>query len=254
MQGLIDEVARLVPYDGPNPMTIHDLHASDKNNEVQTWDLDAGNRLARIAGRVKADKYGDKITTLMGSLADVPTKQTVVEFKIEFLNEPRLEISSGLLVPVRPYHSFSEATPYSSATATSGTCTAGTTVAPSAPTNCPVVQQSSTIAFVPNVSFNILLGHEFVLPDRQRGAWMWTIAVGYNSATTSAAFGTGLSFSYRSMVFSFVPIVDQEQHLTGGYQVNQSAGTGTTPTTTYSWKVNPSIGISLRVPLGGGSN
>ncbi len=82
---------------------------------------------------------------------------------------------------------------------------------------------------------------------------MWTIVAGYNTATTSAALGTGLSFSYRSMVFSLVPIVDQEQHLTGGYQVNQSAGTATTPTTTNSWKVNPSIGISLRVPLSGGS-
>ena len=82
---------------------------------------------------------------------------------------------------------------------------------------------------------------------------MWTIAAGYNSATTSAALGTVLSFSYRSMVFSFVPIVDQEQQFTGGYQVNQSAGTATSPTTTNSWKVNPSIGVSLRIPLGGGA-
>jgi hypothetical protein len=249
MQALITEVAALVQFDGPNPMTISDQHAGSKDNEVQTWDLNAGNRLAGVAGQVKADKYGGQITRLMGSLADAPTKQTVVEFKIQFLNEPRLEISSGLLVPLRPYHSFSEATPYSSATATSGSCTAGTTT-PSAPTNCPIVQQTSTIAIVPEVSFNILLGHELAL-GKQRAAWMWTIAAGYNSATASAAFGTGLSFSYRSMVFSLVPIVDQEQHLTGGYQVNQSAGTATTPTTTNSWKVNPSLGISLRVPLGG---
>ncbi len=252
MKGLIDEVAALVPYGEPNPMTINDLHPDDKNNEVQTWDLNAGNRLARIAGRVKADKYGDKITTLMGSLADVPTKQPVVEFKVEFLNEPRVEISSGLLVPFRPYHSFSEATPYSSATSSMGSCSAGTTNAPSAPTNCPIVQQSLTIAVVPEVSFNIRLGHELVL-GRQRGAWMWTFAVGYNSATTDATFGTGLSFAYRSIVFSLLPLADRDQHLTGGYQLSQPAGTATAPTTAYSWRVNPSFGISLRVPLGGGT-
>jgi hypothetical protein len=259
MQGLLDAVTALKSDNEPNEFYISDVHFLDtdtkkeKVNEIQTWDLDTANKLARIAGQMKIDIYGDPLANVMGSLADAPTKQTFVEFQIEFLNEPRLEISSGLLVPIRPYHSYSEATPYSSATASTGSCTAGTTNAPSAPTNCPIVQQSSTIAVVPNVSFNILLGHELVLPDRQRGAWMWTITVGYNSATTSAAFGTGLSFSYRSMVFSFVPIVDQEQHLTGGFMVNQSAGTATTPTTTSSWKVNPAIGISLRIPLGGGT-
>jgi hypothetical protein len=261
MQGVLEAVRAIKSDNEPSEfkITISDVHAKDdegrreKNYEIQTWDVNVGNKLTGVAGQVKADKYGDNLTRLMVSLADAPARQTVVEFKIEFLNEPRVEVSTGLLVPFRPYHSFSEATPYSSATSSAGGCTAGTTTTPSAPTNCPVVQQSSTIAFVPNVSFNILLGHEFVLPDSQRGAWMWTIAAGYNSATTSAAFGTGLSFSYRSMIFSFVPIVDQEQHLTGGFQVNQSAGTATMPTTTYSWKVNPSIGISLRVPLGGGT-
>lgn len=260
MQGLLVAVRALKSDSEPSEFTkiITDQDAIDpdgkkeKNYEVQTWDLNAGNRLAGIAGEVKADKSGDEISRLIGSLADAPTKQTVVEFKIEFLNESRMEISSGLLVPFRPYHSFSEATPYSSATSTTGSCTAGTTTAPSAPANCPIVQQSLTAAIVPAVSFNILLGHGLVL-GKQRGAWMWTVAAGYNSATTSAAFGTGLSFAYRSMVFSIVTLADRDQHLTGGYQVNQPAGTATAPTTENSWRVNPSFGISLRVPLGGGS-
>lgn len=248
MQGLMDAVNKLMPVQPTGDFEISELMPGDENYEVQTWDLDAGNKLVKIAASVKADKYGDKIGAAMGSLADSPTKQAVVEFKIEFLKSQRLEISSGVLVPFRPYHSYSEATTYASATATSGTCTAGT----SPLVNCPIVQQSSTIAFVPNVSFNILF-HEFVVSDKQRGAWMGTIVAGYNSATTSAAFGAGLSFSYRSMVFNIVPVVDQEQHLTGGFQANQSAGTATTPTTAYAWKVNPAIGISLRIPLGGSS-
>jgi len=246
MQGLMDAVNKLTPVQRTGDFEISELMPGDENYEVQTWDLDAGNKLVKIAASVKADKYGDKIGAAMGSLADTPTKQAVVEFKIEFLKPQRLEISSGVLVPFRPYHSYSEASQYSTAMATSGTCAAGTTTA----ANCPIVLQTSTLAFVPDVSFNILF-HEFVVSDKQRGAWMGTIVAGYNSATTSAAFGAGLSFSYRSMVFNIVPVVDQEQHLTGGYQANQSAGTATTPTTAYAWKVNPAIGISLRIPLGG---
>jgi hypothetical protein len=236
-------VAALTSNDEPTSFTIRDLNVQDKNNVVQTWDLDASNKLARFAVLVKADKYGDKISTLMGSLADPPAKQTVVEFKIEFMAESYFEISAGILVPFRQYHSFSVASPYSVATG-SGTCTSAT------PASCPVVQQSLTTAIIPDISFNILLGHEFVV-GRQRGAWMFTIAPGYNPATTTAAFGIGPSFAYRSLVFSPLAVIDRDVKLTGGYQVNQSAGIATAPTTTNVWRVSPSFGISLRVPLGG---
>jgi hypothetical protein len=222
--------------------TISDLAANDKNHIVQTWDLDSSNKLGRIAGLVKAEKYGDKISTLMGSLTDAPTNQTVVEVKIEFIAKSHLEISAGILIPFRQYHSFSVASPYSVATG-SGSC-ASTTLA-----SCPVVQQSLTIAVIPDVSFNFLLGHEFVV-GHQRAAWMLTIAPGYNATTTAAAFGIGPSFAYRSLVFSPLAVIDRDVKLTGGYQVNQSAGTATAPTTTNVWRVSPSFGISLRIPLG----
>lgn len=225
--------------------TISDLAANDKNHIVQTWDLDSSNKLGRIAGLVKAEKYGDKISTLMGSLTDAPTKQTVVEFKIEFIAKSHLEISAGILIPFRQYHSFSVAAPYSVATG-SGTCTS-TTLA-----SCPVVQQNLTIAVIPDVSFNFVLGHEFVV-GHQRAAWMLTIAPGYNATTTTAAFGIGPSFAYRSLVFSPLAVIDRDVELTGGYQVNQSAGTATAPTTTNVWRVSPSFGISLRIPLGSSS-
>lgn len=225
--------------------TISDLNANDKNHITQTWDLDSTNKLGRIAGLVKAEKYGDKISTLMGTLTDAPTKQTVVEFKIQFVAESRFEISAGILVPFRQYHSFSLSTPYSVATG-SGTCSSSSLV------SCPVVQQSLTTAIIPDVSFNFLLGHEFVL-GHQRAAWMFTLAPGYNASTTTAAFGIGPSFAYRSLVFSPLAVIDRDVKLTGGYQVNQPAGTASAPTTTNIWRVSPSFGISLRVPLGGGS-
>lgn len=225
--------------------TISDLDDTDKNHITQTWDLDSTNKLGRIAGLVKAEKYGDKIAALMGSLTDAPTKQTVVEFKIQFVAESHLEISAGILIPFRQYHSFSVASPYSVATG-SGTCTSTTL------TSCPVVQQNLTTAIIPDVSFNFLLGHGFVL-HHQRAAWMFTIAPGYNPSTTTAAFGVGPSFAYRSLVFSPLVVIDRDVKLTGGYQVNQPVGTASAPTTTNVWRVSPSFGISLRVPLGGGS-
>jgi hypothetical protein len=252
MLDLTSRVATLTSTGEPTSFTISDLNVQDKNNVVQTWDLDANNKLARIAGLVKADKYGDKVSTLMGSLADAPAKQAVVEFKIEFIAESYFEISAGILVPFRQYHTFSIASPYSSATASVG-CMAGTATAPSTPTNCPIVQQTLTTAIIPDVSFNILLGHEFVV-GHQRGAWMFTIAPGYNTATTTAAFGIGPSFAYRSLVFSPLAIIDRDVKLTGGYHVNQSAGTATAPTTANVWRVSPAFGISLRVPLGGSSH
>lgn len=238
-------VAALTSDGDSTSFTISDLAANDKNHIVQTWDLDSSNKLGRIAGLVKAEKYGDKISTLMGSLTDAPTKQTVVEFQIEFIAESRLEISAGILVPFRQYHSFSVVSPHSVATG-SGTCSS-TTLA-----SCPVVQQSLTTAIIPDVSFNILLGHGFVV-HHQRAAWMFTIAAGYNPSTTTAAFGIGPSFAYRSLVFSPLAVIDRDVKLTGGYQVDQSAGTASAPTTTNVWRVSPSFGISLRVPLGGGS-
>jgi len=256
MQGVLDTVNAL-PNTETDKFTISDLRAFDgsgrreKNNELDTWDLNADNELAKIATLVKADSYGDPILTMLGTLSDSPTRQTVVEFKVDFVNPTRIEISSGLLFPVRQYHSFSVATPYSSATATIG-CTAGTSTAPLAPTNCPIVQQTLTLAVVPDVSFNIPF-HEMVI-GQQRAAWMFTIAPGYNSATTTATIGAGVSFAYKSLVFSVLPLADRDVKLTGGYQVNQSAGTATSPTTSNVWRVNPSFGISLRVPLGGGSN
>lgn len=217
MSDLNDSVAALTSEGDSASFTISDLNANDKNHITQTWDLDSSNKLGRIAGLVKAEKYGDKIAALMGSLTDAPIKQTVVEFKIQFVAESHLEISAGILIPFRQYHSFSVASPYSVATG-SGTCTSTTL------TSCPVVQQNLTTAIIPDVSFNILLGHGFVL-HHQRAAWMFTIAPGYNPSTTTAAFGVGPSFAYRSLVFSPLAVIDRDVKLTGGYQVNQPVGT-----------------------------
>ena len=233
----------LVP--GPNSFVISDLQSNDQNNIVQTWDLNAANSLATVAGKVKQDKYPDKITAALSGLTDVPAKQVVAEFKIQFMNAPRFEISSGLLVPIKPYHAYSVGLSLASATTPPG-------ATPSCPPNdCAVVQQTLTNAVVPEVSVNFPL-MEFT-PHKQRLAIMASVAAGYNTATTSAAFGFGPSVAWRSLVISPLAVASRDQELTGGYVLGQSAGTATTPMTTNVWTFNPSIGISLRIPLGGAS-
>lgn len=231
---------------GPLSFPIPDPQPTDKNNFLETWDLNASNKLIKIAGLIKADKYLDKTAAAVSTLTDVPTKSAVVEFKIQFMNAPRFEISGGVLVPFKPYHTFTVGITQGNATTPPGT----TPNCP--PNNCPVVERTLTNAIVPDVSVNFLLGRELVA-QKQRLAFMATIAAGYNTATTSAAFGFGPSIAWRSIVFSPLIAVSRDQQLTGGYVLGQSAGTATTPMTTNVWTFNPSIGVSLRVPLGGGS-
>jgi len=246
MTALKEAVDTLDVEAGPLLFTIADNQPKDQNNIVQTWDLNAANKLAKTAGLIKADKYLDETSAAVSTLTDVPVKVAVAEFKIQFMNAPRFEISGGLLVPIKPYHTYSVGLTQASATAPPGTT-------PNCPPNdCPVVQQTLTNAVMPDVSVNFLLGPEHVV-HQQRLALMWSVAAGYNTANTSAAFGFGLSVAWRSIVISPLAVVSRDQQLAGGYILGQSAGSATTPMTTNAWKFNPSIGVSLRIPLGGGS-
>jgi hypothetical protein len=206
-------------------------------------DLNAANRMAADAARVKADKVLDTVSDEVSTLTDKPATSAVIEFKIQFTNAPHFEISSGLLMPIKPYHTFTTGMTLASATAVPG-------ATPNCPPNdCAVVQQSLTNAVVPDVSVNILPWREGIV-HQQRLAFMISIAAGYNTANTSAAFGFGPSIAWRSLVISPLAVLSRDEELAGGFVLGQSAGTATAPLTTNVWKFNPSVGISLRIPLG----
>jgi len=95
---------------------------------------------------------------------------------------------SGLIVPFKPYHTYIVGLSQASATAPTGPT-------PNCPPNdCPVVEQTLTNAIVPDVSVNSLIGRELVA-QKQRLGMMASVAAGYNTANTSAAFGVGPSIA-----------------------------------------------------------
>lgn len=213
---------------------ITDLQSTDKNNQVEVFSINDINKLAPAAKRVAADKYIDDDAALLGSLADVPVKQSVLIITAQYQSSPRFEISSGVLVPFTPYHSY--------------------TAAQTESASAPVVQETKTYTVVPVASFNILLGRELVA-KRQRVAFFLTGAVGYTPATSSVAFAVGPSFSWRSIVLSPLADIGRDAQLAGGFVVGQPLGASTTPATapltSNVWAVKPAIGLSVRIPLGG---
>ena len=237
LQALIEEVKKIEPTDPNMPMvvSIDDLHKGDRNYQVEVWSLDYTNRFTGVAKRVAGDTYVKPNPALLAGLADPPAKQSVVTVTAQFEALSRLEISTGVLVPVTPYHSYTAAQSYSA--------------------SAPVVQENKIYTVVPDASFNILL-HELIA-DRQRVAFFLTGAIGYTPATSSVAFGVGPSFSWRSVVISPLADIGRDSQLTGGYTVGGSLGSGTTPAaapqTKNFWDVKFAPGLSVRIPIGGAS-
>lgn len=238
-------VNAIVPPDKTQSFTITEKDAKDNNNVIPVWDLNASNKLSEVAAEVKADKFPDPLAQQFNTLTDAPPKQMVVEFTIQFMNAPWFQISSGIVVPIKPYHSYSVQMPLSAATG-SGTC-------PADPTACGVVAYTPTTNFVPAAMANIPVRHEYVRPGL-RFALLATGVVGYSTASTSAVLGGGPSISFGSFVLNAPIVWDRTQKLTGGYTVGGSAGTASAPTIKNVWAWSPSLGISIRVPLGGSSH
>jgi peptidoglycan/LPS O-acetylase OafA/YrhL len=168
--------------------------------------------------------------------SDSSTKQALATLTVQFQSNPRFEVSTGLMVPLTPYHSFSAA-----AVATNGTVTGN------------VVQVTRTYTVVPMVSTNILV-KDFIAMH-QRAAWFGSVDVGYNPATSSVEFGVGPSFSWKSLVLSGLADIGRDTQLAGGFTVGQAlpANNPPKPLTTTVWSVKPAIGLSIRIPLGGAS-
>ena len=227
---------RLIPSKGfglKGPTEIHEFPSNDKSYQSQVWVLNYTNKLVPVAKTVSAQNFTPD-SGVFGGLADTPTKQTVATLTIQFQSSPRLEVSSGLMVPITPYHSYSAA-----AVATNGTVTGN------------VVQETTTYTVVPMVSVNVLL-KEFI-PRRQRAALFGSAAVGYNPVTSSVEFGPGMSFSWHSVVLTASADIGRDTHLAGGFTVGQTlpASNPSKPLTTTAWGVKPALALSIRIPLGG---
>jgi hypothetical protein len=215
--------------------TIGEFPSKDKNYQNQVWVLNYANTLAptakSVSGQAPSPGGGQP-----SSQSDSSTKQALATLTVQFQSNPRFEVSTGLMVPLTPYHSFSAA-----AVATNGTVTGN------------VVQVTRTYTVVPMVSTNILV-KDFIAMH-QRAAWFGSVDVGYNPATSSVEFGVGPSFSWRSLVLSGLADIGRDTQLAGGFTVGQAlpANNPPKPLTTTVWSVKPAIGLSIRIPLGGAS-
>jgi hypothetical protein len=215
---------------------IQDLTPSDKNYETQTWVVNYTNKLMPTAKRVAADTLKKENVALLSGLADASPKMPIVTITVQFQSPSRFEVSTGLMVPLTPYHSYGKAS-----VAKNGVVTDN------------VVQETKTYTVVPSVFINYLLTEW--IPNKQRSALFATGGVGYNPTSSSVEFGAGLTYSYRSIAVSFVADIGRDTKLGGGFTVGQSLGTGNAanPNTSTYWNVKPAVAISVRIPLGGNS-
>lgn len=212
--------------------TIIDLSPSDKNITAETWSLDYVNNLQSAIKSATATTPSDASSVLTAA----PSITAIASVNVTYQRPPRLEIATGVMAPFRSYHS------YSAAEAASGGTVTGT-----------VVQESNTYTVIPMAMTNIVLGQGLV--KSQPLAGFFSIGVGYNPATSSIEFGAGPSISYRSIIVSPLADIGQDTHLVDGFKVGQSLpSTNTKPLTTNYWFGRPAIGLSVRIPLGGGQS
>ena len=208
--------------------------AKGNNDELATWTANYANVLAPIAKRLGADNYTP--ASYLSSLgADAPVKTALVSITVQYQDPQRVEVSTGVMVPLRPYHSYAAA-----AVAANGVPTGN------------VVQETLTYTVIPTAQVNVLC-REWA--RSQRIAFCGTGAVGYNPATSAVEFGVGATFAWHSIEISGLADIGRDMQLAGGFTTGEplAATNPAKPLTTTVWAVKPAIALSVRLPIGGPS-
>jgi hypothetical protein len=183
----------------------------------------------------------------------VPTatqKQAVVTITALYA-DPRFEVSAGAFVSSLPNRSFSN---YTNVNIVSGIPT---------PFNIKIIESTSRPELLPFAAGNWRFGREYLMPGQRRGAFYGTAAVALNPYNSLPEFGGGVSFSWRSFMFSPLYHLGHSVQLTQGETVGEvwcvygNASTATPPgcsppppapsTKTY-WTGAFAFGIGIRVP------
>jgi hypothetical protein len=233
LQTLINSIGK--PPASSTTFPIPDLLRKDKNDEQEVFTLNAVNYLTdpvKISiASAATDPYSQ---TLADSIvATAATKTAVMTATVQYVTQPEMEVTAGVLVPFLPYKSFAA-------------------VAQSAGSATLITQETHTYTIVPSVNLNFRLGNDF-FPDNKRVTGFATTAVGYNPATTSVEFGIGPSIAVKSMVFSILADIGRDMTLANGFTLNQPLpGAATVPATNTVWSVKPSFGFSIRLPFNSG--
>jgi hypothetical protein len=234
LQTLITAIQNPAVFAGP--FTINDLLHKDKNDQQEVFTLNAVNYLTDpvkiFIASAATDPYSQTLTDSI--VATAPTKTAVMQATVQYVTQPEMEVTAGVLVPFLPYKSYTAA-PQSAGSATL------------------VVQETRTFTIIPAVDLNFRLGNDKFAGNKRYG-WFGTVAVGYNPATTMVEFGVGPSLALKSMVFSLLADVGRDTALASGFTKNQPLpGAATVPATKGVWSVKPAFGFSIRLPFNSGS-
>ena len=211
--------------------TITDTTPGDKNYQTQSWVLNYSNKLQPLTKRVVADPIKSENVSYFGSLADASNKLPIITLTIQFQSPSHFEFSTGLIVPVTPYHSYAKSSDSS---------------------GNPTVSETKTYAVDPIALVHYRLS-EFST-RQERSAFFLTGGVGINSATSQVEFGAGATYAYRSLAIDFLADIGRDTQLGGGLTPNGPLGHYAAPPTTPVWGVRFAPGFSVRIPLGGGSS
>lgn len=210
---------------------IRDTAPNDKNYQNETWVLNYSNKLIPTAKRVAADTLKPEDAFYFGGIADASDKQSVITLAVQFQSTSHIELSTGLMVPFTPYHSFAKASD------ASGNA---------------IVQETTAYVVVPMAFVNYRLAEWPT--QKQASALFFTGGVGVNSSTKAVEFSAGATYSYRSFALSMLVDIGRDTHLGGGLTPGGSLGKYSAPPTTTTWGVKPAAAVSIRIPLGGGSS
>jgi len=210
---------------------ITDTAPNDKNYQLEAWVLNYSNKLLPTAKRVAADTLKPEDEFYFGGIANAPDKQSIVTLTVQFQSTSRIELSTGLMVPFTPYHSYAK-----------GSDASGNAI----------VQETTTYVVVPMAFVNYRVAE---WPTRkQASAFFFTGGVGVNTSTKAVEFGAGATYSYRSFAVSMLLDIGRDTQLSGGLTPGGSLGKYSAPPTTATWGVKPAAAVSIRIPLGGGSS
>jgi hypothetical protein len=177
------------------------------------------------------------INLVANSQDTVPTaslKKLLVSVTVNYA-DTRIETSAGVLLSALPSRSFAASSTYTGTPPTVSQITAKET--------------DTRPLIVPFAALNVLL-RDWICGVRRCGFYATGLA-GVNPNTTTADFGAGFSFSWRTLMVSPVAHFAHDVGLTNGITVNEPLGTsfsGSLPTKQF-WTTSWGIGLSYRIPL-----
>ena len=234
LQTLIAAITNPAHFAGP--FTITDLLNKDKNDQQEMFTLNAVNDLTDPVKIFIASAATDPYSQMLADsiVATAPTKTAVMQVTVQYVTQPELEITAGVIVPFLPYKSYTAA-PQSAGSATL------------------IVQETHTYTIIPAVDLKFPAGKRQVCGQQA----LWVVRDHRRRIQPSDDNGGVRSRPKprsKSMVFSLLADIGRDTALASGFTKNEPLpGAATTPATNGVWSVKPSLGFSIRLPFNSGS-